>query len=321
MAHKKHTNERPPHYFMPENYLRQKIWRVVIHLFVWIGIAVLYYIGFSIFFDTPLEARMKHSTAELQTQYDLIDARLDSLDMVLGNVVDRDRNVFKILFEAEPYDFDDEFEATRWMSYENLLAKSNKELDAELTKMIVAVEAKTTALSTSYDAIAKKAEESGDAVNYIPAIQPVVNNELTLLTASYGLRIHPFYKSLVSHQGVDYTVPEGSRVFATADGKVKDVSSNKSSSGLVVIISHGNGYETQYSHLYKSNVKVGQEVKRGDIIALSGNSGLSLAPHLHYEIKHNGLRVDPIHYFFLELSPTEYRRIQRIARSGMQSFD
>ena len=151
--------------------------------------------------------------------------------------------------------------------------------------------------------------------------QPVINNDLTLLTASFGMRIHPFYKSLSQHNGVDFTLPEGSRVFATADGTVTEATRRNSSTGLTVTIDHGNGYQTRYGHLSKTSVKRGQKVNRGDIIALSGNSGLSLAPHLHYEVIYNGQPVDPVNYFFMELSPAEYHRLIRIAQSGMQSFD
>ena len=133
--------------------------------------------------------------------------------------------------------------------------------------------------------------------------------------------MHPFYRTLQSHQGVDYTIPEGERIFATADGIVKEISGKNSTSGLTVVIDHYNGYTTSYSHLQSAKVKRGQRVRRGDIIALSGNSGLSLAPHLHYEVRYEGMRVDPIHYFFMELTPDEYQKIIRISRSGMQSFD
>ena len=135
------------------------------------------------------------------------------------------------------------------------------------------------------------------------------------------MRSHPSDKTLRSHQGGDYTIPEGSRVFATADGTVREVAQRNSTSGQTVVIDHGNGYETSYNHLSKINVRKGQQVRRGDIIALSGDTGLSLAPHLHYEVRYNGMRVDPIHYCFMELSPTEYQRLMRIAQSGMQSFD
>ena len=123
------------------------------------------------------------------------------------------------------------------------------------------------------------------------------------------------------HHGVDYLVPEGTAVFATADGVVESLSEKNTTHGKAITIDHGNGYETSYSHLLDIRVKKGQSVKRGDIIALSGNSGLSFAPHLHYEVRYNDMRVDPVHYFFLELSPAEYQRMIRIALSSMQSFD
>lgn len=300
---------------------RQKVIRFFIHVFAWIGIAILYYFAFSFFFDTPLEYQMKASTAKLRDEYEVLNERYDSISTVLDNVVERDKNVFRILFESEPYDLDSDYEVVKWQTREKLLDKTNSELADELSSRMATMERSWDEMVRSYESLQQKTQNLGDGIENIPSIQPVVNTDLTLLTASFGLRIHPFYKSLVQHMGVDYTVPEGSRVFATADGRVKSVVRNLSSSGLTVIISHDNGYETQYSHLSKSNVRRGQLVRRGDIIALSGNTGLSLAPHLHYEVRLNGLRIDPIHYFFMELSPSEYRRIINIAKSGMQSFD
>lgn len=301
--------------------MRQKVIRFFIHVFAWVGIALIYYFAFSFFFDTPLEYQMKNSTAKLRQEYDSLNMRYDSISRVLDNVVDRDRNVFRILFESEPYNLESEHETSKWQTREALLDKTNEELAEELSQRMKKLERSWSEMIGSYQRLQESAEAQGNMVDNIPAIQPIINRDLTLLTASFGLRIHPFYKSLVQHMGVDYTIPEGSRVFATADGRVKNVVRNLSSSGLTVIIDHGNGYETQYSHLMKSNVRRGQNVKRGDIIALSGNTGLSLAPHLHYEVRHKGLRIDPIHYFFMELSPSEYRRIINIAKSGMQSFD
>lgn len=310
-----------PPWLDAKSHFRRQVLRYVIHLFGWIGMAVIYYFAFSIFFDTPVEYQMKKSTKKLNEQYEGLTERYDSVEVVLKNVIERDRNVFKILFESEPYDFDGEFETNRWVNYERLLTKSNRGLGEEFFKKTGQLENRMKQLQSANDKLQAQMESLGNNMDYTPAIQPVINKDLTLLTASYGMRIHPFYKSLTSHQGVDYTVPEGSRVFATADGTVRDVISKRTSSGLTISISHGNGYETTYSHLSKINVRKGQRVKRGDIIALSGNSGLSLAPHLHYEIKHNDMRVDPIHYFFKELTPQQYQKMIKIAQSGMQSFD
>ena len=295
--------------------------RVVIQLFVWTGAAVLYYFAFSIFFDTPFEYQMKHSTDRLRREYEALSARYDSLSTVLGNLSERDRNVFRILFESEPYDFDSEHEQRQSSTYEKIVGRSTRQLKRELRERVSEMERQLETLNASYLELQARIDTAGRRCDNIPSIQPVINKQLTLLTTSYGMRINPFQKVLRSHQGVDYAIPEGSRVFATADGTVKEVSLRNSTSGQTVVIDHGGGYETLYSHLGRIGVRRGQRVRRGDIIALSGNSGLSLAPHLHYEVRCNGMRVDPIHYFFMELSPDDYQRMMRIARSGMQSFD
>ena len=300
---------------------QQRAIRILTQSLVWLGFAVIYYIGFSLFFDTPAEYQLKHSTDALREQYDRLSARYDSLEMVLDNVAERDRNVFNILFESTPYKLDAEFGEERLALQEKMLTKSNRRLTTELAAGIDAIELKMSQLEGSYLRLQDDIERVDKGLNNIPSIQPVINHRLTLLTAGYGTLMHPFYRTLQSHQGVDYTIPEGSRVFATADGIVHSVSGRNSTYGQSIVIDHFNGYQTQYSHLSDAKVRRGQRVRRGDIIALSGNSGLSLAPHLHYEIRYNGMRVNPIHYFFMELTPDEYQRIMRIAKSGMQSFD
>ncbi len=298
----------------------QRLSRGVITAFMWLGGILLYYVVYSLFFDTPTEYVMKHSTDRLREEYGRLEARYDSLRSVADNITERDRNIFRILFESDPYNLDEELRSEQLSRYEELQGRPTFRLKRELSNRVDEMAENLLLLASSYNNLEQRIDSLGDKCNHIPAIQPVINPQLSLLTASYGMRIHPFYKTLKSHQGVDYTIPEGSRVFATADGRIKEIST-RSTSGKSVVIDHGNGFETSYSHLGKINVTRGERVKRGDIIALSGNSGLSLAPHLHYEVRHNGMRVDPIHYFFLELSPTEYQRIIRIAQSGMQSFD
>ncbi len=300
---------------------RQNLIRGLVQLFVWTGVAVLYYLGFSIFFDTPLEYSLKRATKPMHEEYDALAARYDSLNRVLENLAERDRSVFRTLFEADPYDFEAEYEQKQAATYERIVNRSTRQLKGELRDRVRKMERRMEALSESYRALQRSIAAAGNSCENIPSIQPVINKQLTLLTASYGMRIHPFYKTLQAHQGVDYTIPEGSRVFATADGVVKQVAQRHSTQGRTVVIDHGNGYETSYSHLSKINVKRGQRIHRGEIIALSGDTGLSLAPHLHYEVRYNGMRVDPIHYFFMELTPSEYQRMIQLAQSGMQSFD
>ena len=267
---------RPIKYATPRT-PKQKAIRITFHVLVWFGAAILYYVGFSLFFDTPVEYELKHSTDQLRSEYTRLEARYDSLRTVMENVSERDRNVFNILFESDPYDFDTEYETKRLATYESLLDKSDRQIILELKEKVRQSEATLTKLNESYLELQRLLDTVGAGRNRIPAIQPVITQQLTLLTAS--------------------------------------------TAGRTIVIDHGNGYETSYSHLLAVNVRRGQEVRRGDIIGLSGNTGLSIAPHLHYEVRHNGMRVDPIHYFFMELSPVEYQRIIRIAQSGMQSFD
>lgn len=251
---------RPIKYATPRT-PKQKAIRITFHVLVWFGAAILYYVGFSLFFDTPVEYELKHSTDQLRDEYTRLEARYDSLRTVMENVSERDRNVFNILFESDPYDFDTEYETKRLATYESLLDKSDRQIILELKEKVRQSEATLTKLNESYLELQRLLDTVGDGRNRIPAIQPVINQQLTLLTASYGMRIHPFYRTLQSHQGVDYTVPEGSRVFATADGRVKEIAT-RSTAGRTIVIDHGNGYETSYSHLLAVNVRRGQEVRR-----------------------------------------------------------
>ena len=298
-----------------------KVRRRLLQVMAWFGAAVLYYILVASIFDTPAEYELRHSTDLLKQEYKKLEAEYDSLEMVVKNVIARDKNIFAIMFESEPYDFDSEYNSKRVALHKKLLSKSNGDMSDMLERSIARLEKKIGEVENSYAELDTRLQELGSKRDNIPSIQPVTNHELTLLTAAYGQLMHPFYRTMQNHQGVDYAIAEGTRVFATADGVVTDIKGTTSTSGITVVIDHRNGYTTTYSHLQSSMVQQGQKVERGDIIALSGNSGLSLAPHLHYEIRYNDMRVDPIHYFFMELTADEYQRITRIAQSGMQSFD
>lgn len=295
--------------------------RALVNLLVAVALGTLFFAFFASVLDNPAEYAIRQSMQSLKYEYGELKERMEELENVMGNVAERDRNVFSLLFESEPYALGDGAERSRWRTIEELsrltnagLAELYAERQSEYEKLIAATD---SLISDTYTRIL----EMGGMTNGIPSIQPILNDELTLLTASFGMRIQPYYKVLTMHTGVDYTVPEGTRVFATADGTVASVQSRPSSTGNAITIDHGNGYETRFHHLSKMLVKRGQKVRRGDIIALTGNTGLSLVPHLHYEVRYDDEPVDPIHYFFAELGPSDYQRIIRIARSGMQSFD
>lgn len=305
----------------PSNRIARAVGRALLNglyfLLILAGTHLLYSL-----FDTPEQHHQRGVNEHLRKDHGALESRLDTVSQVLDNVIERDKNVFRILFESEPYDFMEDATENSWNTRERLERMKEIEVHDEFDSRLKSFEDEQRYILSLCQSINESIDSLGDKTNDIPAIQPIINKNLTLLTAPYGMLIHPFYKTLVSHQGVDFTVPEGSRVFATADGKVTEVKNKTTTLGKYVVIKHGSsGYTTQYNHLSKINVKVGQTVRRGDIIGLTGNTGLSLTPHLHYEVKYNGMRVDPVHYFFMELSPGEYQRMIKISQSGMQSFD
>lgn len=293
----------------------------LISFLVWIAMIIMWWVIISLTIDMPMEYKLRHSTDGLRSEYLLMSERYDSLNNVLDNVVKRDENVFRKLFESNPYDLNADLDMDRIKLYEQLVDMDNDELSEILDDYMQNAVKKESDLLSSYNDLIYNISTGVLSVDYVPAIQPVNNKQLTLLAAGKKPLINPFHRAMREHHGVDYLVPEGTPVFATADGVVKSLSEKNTSHGKAVTINHGNGYETSYSHLLDIRVKKGQNVKRGDIIALSGNSGLSFVPHLHYEVIYNDTRVDPVHYFFMELEPDEYQQIIRIALSSMQSFD
>ena len=298
---------------------RQKLLRFVIHLFGWIGIALVYYFIFSFFVDTPIEYGMKRSVAALETEYEKLNSRYDTLETVLDNIAERDRHVFRTLFDSDPLGHAEE--ERQFLRYDSLMNRTNRELGDDFLARLDRSGERVRLQGEDLDLLQRRIEVRGMLLNHIPSIQPVIDPDLSRIATSFGPRIQPFYKTMTRHNGIDYAVPEGTRVFATADGTVSNVMTGRANTGTTVVISHGGGYETSYHHLSKVLVPEGSRVKRGDIIALTGNTGLSLAPHLHYEVRFQGQPADPVDFFFNELSPEGYREAKRIAGVGMQSFD
>ena len=292
-----------------------------VHLLLWIASVTLFYVLLSIFVDMPAETELRNTNNKLNSEYNKMSERYDELTEVIDNVVARDENVFRKLFESNPYDLTIDDDEERIALHESLMDLDNDELLSELNNKLQSAENDKDALTRSYEDMMYAHETTSLSIDCIPAIQPVNNRQLTLLAAGKKPLINPFHRTMREHHGVDYLIPEGTAVFATADGTVQSLSEKNTTHGKAITIDHGNGYQTSYSHLLDIRVKRGDKVKRGDIIAMSGNSGLSFAPHLHYEVIFNGTRVDPVHYFFLELNAEEYQRIIRIALSSMQSFD
>ena len=298
-------------------------WRffpLLIKFSVWTGMILFWWIILSISVDTPKEYRLRHSTDDLRREYAAIHERYDSLTSIIDNVVRRDENVFRKLFESNPYDLSADLENERISLHEQLMQLDNDELiDMLGNRMQIAYKKEDMVLKSSDD-MKYNISTGVLSIDCVPAIQPVNNKQLTLLAAGKKPLINPFHRAMREHHGVDYLIPEGTAVFATADGVVKKAR-RESGYGYVIVIDHGYGYETRYAHLKSFNVKQGQRVQRGQTIALSGNSGRSTGPHLHYEVLQRGRHVNPANYYFMDLDADQYEEMIRMADNHGKVLD
>lgn len=301
---------------------KDKLLRFVTYLAATLVLALLYNLVFSAFFDTPKEKELMRENKQLELQYEILDKKFDLVEKTLDDLQRRDNNIYRVIFETEPipssvreagFGGSERYEKLKGLDDSELVIKTSKRLD-KLSKQLYIQ-------SKSYDQIINKAENKEEMLASIPAIQPISNDDLTRTASGYGWRIHPIYKIKKFHDGMDFTAPTGTEVYATGDGVVSKVKSSYRGYGKRVVIDHGFGYETRYAHLTSFNVRRGEKVKRGDVIGYVGNSGLSTAPHLHYEVEKDGEKVNPVHFYFNDLTPEQYEKMIFISSNSGQSFD
>ena len=287
-------------------------------------LGVLFFFVIQLVIDSPKEKSLKRELDEVLLTYEQLDERLNKLMLVVGDMEKRDDEIYRVIFESEPPPAEIRlsgltggafrYESIQDLSNGILLEKISRKVD-ELTKRI-AIQ------SESLDELASLTNNKEALLDALPAIRPVKDQPGTRFSSGFGYRIHPIYKVRKKHPGVDFSAKKGTPIYASADGIVisNDVFGGRGF-GKHITISHGFGYHTLYAHMDKAIKKRGQRVKRGDLIGYIGNTGRSTAPHLHYEVIKNGRRVNPINYFFNDLSPTQYDDLVRSAAISNQSFD
>ena len=275
------------------------------------------------YFESPKIITLKKENQELETHYEILSKEVNIANKMIENLEERDDNVYRIIFEAEPIPNTIRQAGVGGVNrYKELL---NGNLERE--EIIINTYAKIDELkrkmyiqTKSYDELINLASNKEELIAKIPAIQPVSNKNLQRMASGYGMRIDPFLKVRRMHYGLDFSLQKGNPIYATADGRIKTIKSSFGGLGKYIYIDHENGYMSVYGHLNKFNVKRGQRVKRGELIAYSGNSGRSTAPHLHYEIIKNGKKVNPINYFFNDLTPNQYEEILKLASVENQAL-
>ena len=284
-----------------------------------LGVVFLYL--FLIFFPSPREKQLLREKEAMQSQMETLNRQVDQMQIVMTDLQQRDDNLYRVLFGAEPIPLNIRQGTQRKISYyEEIAQMTNSQLSADLSLKVDVLEKELYVQAKSYDEVLGLAKTQEIRMENIPAIQPVLNKDLKRVASGYGVRIDPVYHVRKFHQGMDFTAPTGTEVFATGNAKVSFVGW-KQGYGNTVILDHGFGYQTLYAHLFKALVRKGQKVRRSDIIALVGNTGKSTGPHLHYEVRLHGKPVDPRNYYFYDLSPEEYDQMIQLSNNFGQMLD
>ena len=273
-------------------------------------------------FDSPKEKILKQENQQLQLQYQLLNKRLDQITEVVGDIQNRDDNIYRIIFEAEP--IPDNIRKAGFGGahrYKNLEGFKSSEVVIETSEKLDQITKQLYIQSKSFDEVYDLAKRKEDMLASLPSIMPIANKDLTRMSSGYGMRTHPILKIPLMHYGQDFTAKTGIEMYATGNGVIKSIRRSNRGFGNHIVIDHGYGYETLYAHLSKFNVKKGQKIKRGEIIGFVGNTGRSTAPHLHYEVHKNGKKINPINFYYNDLSPAQYEEMIKLSSAPIQSFD
>lgn len=265
-------------------------------------------------FSSPKELIQQREIDQYKLQVSIINDRLDRLDNVAQDLQERDDNIYRVIFEAEPIPDDvrkvgiggtDRYSKLKGFKNSALIINTAKRTDELSNKLYVQ--------SKSFDDVFEMARNKEKMMACIPAIQPISDKYKRRISAFYGYRIHPIYKTKIFHEGIDFSAPTGTDIYAAGDGVVVQNTRSNYGYGNILKIDHGYGYMTVYAHLHKNLVRKGQKVKRGQIIGTVGSTGLSTGPHLHYEVRKNDRRVNPIYFFFNDLNVEDYDEIIKLA--------
>ena len=272
---------------------------------------------------SPKERMQEREIKFLQFQYEVLNDKIGNIGDALDEMQDRDDNIYRMIFESEPIS-----QAVRKAGYggtdryETLDGYENSSIVKETSKRMDILESRLNVQSKSFDEVYNMATNKSHMLSCIPAIMPVKGIEIQRITSYFGYRTDPLYKVQKFHSGVDFAAPVGTHIYCSGDGVVEKVITGSGGGyGINIIVNHGYGYKTRYAHLRKAYVKEGQKVKRGEYIADVGNSGKSTAPHLHYEVLKNDTPINPVNFFFNDLTPEEYDEILELSEKPSMSMD
>ncbi len=273
------------------------------------------------YFETPKDKIQAREIENMKLSYAILNKKIEDIDQVASDLEDRDNNLYRVYFNSAPISKETRRGIIDRKRYKELEGFNNSDLVIKTSEKVDFISKALAVQSKSLDEILKLAKVKDKLLSAIPAIQPVKNEDLKHMASGFGYRSDPFTKARKMHEGMDFTAKTGTPIYATGDGVVKNADNSASGFGNHIVIEHGFGYETLFGHLSKYNVRPGQRIKRGDIIGFVGSTGRSEAPHLHYEVHKDGKVVNPINFYYGNISAAEYISIAKIANQENQSLD
>lgn len=283
--------------------------------------AIIVWLGFR-YIGSPNERILHAQLDDYRLAYNVMEERIHELEKQMKELEKRDNEVYRQIFEANPIpDSARARELVRLEEMKQVQRMSDNQLITGLVSQLTNLSNRVAFQQKSYGDIEEMIRDKEKLLAAIPAIQPISNKELGRIASGFGNRIDPVYKVTKFHAGLDFTAPQGTPIYATADGRVTETPHDAGGYGNHVVINHGYGYETLYGHMVKIKARTGQNVKRGEVIGYVGSTGKSTGPHCHYEVHKNGERVNPVYFFYNDLTPEQFDRILKLATATNQSFD
>ncbi len=275
------------------------------------------------FLDSPKEKAQKREIDEMKLQYQILDDQLKKISRIISDLQDRDDNIYRVIFEAEPIPGAIREAGIGGIDrYERLKGYSNADIIIDIEKKMDKIMGQLYVQSKSFDEVFEMAKNKEMMLASIPAIQPVNNKDLRRIGSYFGTRMDPFYKVKKFHEGMDFSAPIGTEIYATGNGTVIMAGRDGNGGyGNEIVLDHGYNYKTVYAHLSRIFVKPGQKIRRGQIIGYVGNTGKSTSPHLHYEVRKNGIALNPIYFFFNDIDPDQFQRMLELSQQPSQTMD
>lgn len=300
---------------------KDRVLIVLRHLLTGVVIGVGLFCLLIYFVELPRHKIMRNENNRLKAQYKVLSRQLDELTPVLDDIQERDNNLYRVIFQAEPIPLSIRKAGYGGTNrYEELMSLTDAQLVVSTSQKIDILTKQLYVQSKSFDEVVGLLNKNEEKLMYIPSIQPVSNKDLKRTASGYGMRIDPVYKTPKFHAGMDFAAAIGTDIYVTANGKVS-FAGWKQGYGNCVVVDHGYDYETLYAHMHEILVREGQRVNRGEIIGLVGNTGKSVGPHLHYEVRYKGKPENPQNYYYMDLSPEEYDQMIHISANAGQMFD